>query len=162
MAVTKRVLNISIAVIVLLFFLVIGRMIYLSFTSEAPDMTLVNGSLRPCPQTPNCVSSEALDSSKKTAPINFTIAPDGAWDKLQEGIEKIGGVVAYKEQDYMRATFTSRIFRFVDDMEFHMLPEEKIIHVRSGSRVGKSDLGVNRKNVEKLRKQFALSESAAK
>ncbi len=57
---------------------------------------------------------------------------------------------------YLWATYTSRIFRFVDDMEFRLLPEKKTIHVRSGSRVGHSDLGVNRKNVERLRKQFDL------
>lgn len=156
MAATKRVLNITLSVVAILFVLVVGRMAYLSLTSEAPDVTLVNGSLRPCPQTPNCVSSEALESSKKIAPINFTTAPEAAWDKLKAEIEKTGGVVVQQEQGYMRATFSTRIFRFIDDMEFRMLPEEKIIHVRSGSRVGKSDVGVNRKNVEKLRNNFAL------
>ncbi|MCK5359556.1 MAG: DUF1499 domain-containing protein [Gammaproteobacteria bacterium] len=125
-------------------------------------MTLVKGSLRPCPQTPNCVSSEALDGSKKIAPISFSTTPETAWDKLKTDIEKTGGVVMQQEQDYMRATFSTRLFRFVDDMEFRMLAEDKIIHVRSGSRVGKSDIGVNRKNVERLRKQFALSEAVAK
>jgi uncharacterized protein (DUF1499 family) len=162
MGATNRVLNITVYVFATLLVLVIGRMVYLSLTSAAPDPKLVSGSLRPCPQTPNCVSSEVLDGSKKISPFRYSLAAETAWAKLKTDIETTGGKVLLQEQNYMWATYTSRLFRFVDDMEFRMLPEEKIIHVRSGSRVGKSDIGVNRKNVEKLRKQFTSTEARTK
>jgi uncharacterized protein (DUF1499 family) len=55
---------------------------------------------------------------------------------------------------YIHVTFTSRIMRFVDDVEFLFDDTNKQIHVRSASRVGYSDMGVNRKRVENLRKLF--------
>lgn len=55
---------------------------------------------------------------------------------------------------YLWATFTSAVFHFVDDVELQMLPEEKLIHIRSGARVGYWDLGVNKKRVEKIRRLF--------
>jgi len=144
-----------ISVILLVFvLLVLGRMIYLSITSKAPETKLVNGLLRPCPDTPNCVSSEDVENSKKIAPLAYTGTAEQVWNQLRAAIEKSGGVVRYSEDTYLRATYTSRLFRFVDDMEFRAVPESGIIHVRSASRVGKSDLGVNRKNVEKLRLLF--------
>jgi len=66
----------------------------------------------------------------------------------------MGGKIQEEHDGYLWATFTSRVFRFVDDVEFRMVPSDGIIHVRSGSRVGYSDLGVNRKRVEKLRAGF--------
>jgi len=63
-------------------------------------------------------------------------------------------IVAEKE-DYLHAEAKSLIFRFVDDVEFYFPATEKLIHVRSASRVGHSDLGVNRKRVEEIRSRFA-------
>jgi len=126
-------------------------MIYLSLTSKAPETKLVNGLLRPCPDTPNCVSSEDVESTKKIAPIAYTGSAEQVWNDLRTAIGKSGGVVEYYDETYLRAIYTSRLFRFVDDMEFRLVPESGIIHVRSASRVGKSDLGVNRKNIEKVR-----------
>ncbi|GMR05522.1 MAG: hypothetical protein BMS9Abin25_0097 [Gammaproteobacteria bacterium] len=138
-------------ILFVLVLLVIGRMIYLSLTSKAPETKLVNGLLRPCPDTPNCVSSEDVESTKKIAPIVYTGSAEQAWNDLRAAIGKSGGVVKYYDETYLRAVYTSRLFRFVDDMEFRLVPESGIIHVRSASRVGKSDLGVNRKNIEKVR-----------
>ena len=58
-----------------------------------------------------------------------------------------------KEEDYIRVEYTSRLFRFVDDVEFYF-PEEPVIHVRSASRLGYSDLGANRRRVERIRELF--------
>jgi len=144
-------LKIFAGILFVLALLVIGRMIYLSLTSKAPETKLVNGLLRPCPDTPNCVSSEDVENAKKIDPLVYTGPAKQVWNQLRPAIEKSGGVVKYFDETYLRATYTSRLFRFVDDMEFRPVPESGIIHVRSASRVGKSDLGVNRKNVEKLR-----------
>lgn len=56
-----------------------------------------------------------------------------------------------REQDYLRAEAVSRVFRFVDDVEFEILPEEGSIQVRSASRVGYWDFGVNRRRIERVR-----------
>jgi uncharacterized protein (DUF1499 family) len=65
-----------------------------------------------------------------------------------------GARVITETETYVHATFTSRVFRFVDDLEFYFVLDAPVIHVRSASRVGYSDLGVNRKRVEKIRKAF--------
>ncbi|MBP1699934.1 MAG: hypothetical protein H6Q41_5122 [Deltaproteobacteria bacterium] len=66
----------------------------------------------------------------------------------------MGGKIQKEQDGFLWATFTSRVFRFVDDVEFRMVSTAGMIYVRSGSRVGYSDLGVNRKRVEKLRTLF--------
>lgn len=149
-------IKIIISILILLIVLLIGRLLYLSVTSKAPDAKLQNGVLRPCPQTPNCISSEDDESLYKIEPLSYDSSSEQAWNDLKAAIEKTGGKIMQSSDTYLWATYTSRIFRFVDDMEFRLLPEKKTIHVRSGSRVGHSDLGVNRKNVERLRKQFDL------
>jgi uncharacterized protein (DUF1499 family) len=155
-------IKIIVSVLFLAIALIVGRLVFLSITSKAPDTKLVNGSLRACPQTPNCVSSEEKDGSKGIAPLSFNSTTEKAWQKLRAAIKQTGGVVKRDDYFYLWATYTSTVFRFVDDMEFRLVPEKNIIHVRSGSRVGHSDLGVNRKNVEKLRKQFNSGNTAKK
>lgn len=62
------------------------------------------------------------------------------------------------EEDYIHAEFVSFIFRFVDDVEFYFDNAKKLIQVRSASRTGYSDLGVNRRRIEEIRKQFDQKE----
>ena len=125
-----------------------------SCASNPPKLQLVDGKLRPCPSSPNCVSSESEIPSSRVEPLTFKVPPEKAWDDLKEAIRVMGGKIQEEHNGYLWATFTSRVFRFVDDVEFRMVPSDGIIHVRSGSRVGYSDLGVNRKRVEKLRAAF--------
>jgi uncharacterized protein (DUF1499 family) len=123
-----------------------------------PKLGIENGLLMRCPNTPNCVNSQATDEKHFIQPIEFTgtrQAAQGAILKLLETSKRTRIIVA--EEDYIRAEFTSMIFRFVDDVEFY-LPlsekEETIIHVRSASRIGYSDFGVNRKRIENIRGQL--------
>jgi uncharacterized protein (DUF1499 family) len=141
------------AAIVIAVIVVFGGM---SCAGRRPPQTgLVRGQLRPCPSSPNCVSSEAeKDKSAWIEPLTFEGTPEDAWERLGAAVEKIGGKVQENKGNYLWATFTSTVFRFVDDLELRMDAENKVIHVRSGSRVGHSDLGVNRKRVEKLREAF--------
>ena len=73
-------------------------------------------------------------------------------------IEAVSGMkrarIVAAEERYIHAEFTSALFRFVDDVEFLLDSETKTIHVRSASRVGYSDLGVNRRRVEEIRSRF--------
>jgi len=125
-----------------------------SCTGKPPEARLVDGRLRPCPDRPNCVSSEEERAAARVAPLAFQGPPDAAWQRLQDAIRAAGGEISQEQDQYLRATFTSRVFRFVDDMEFRMVAADSLIHVRSAARLGYSDLGVNRKRVEKLRELF--------
>lgn len=112
-------------------------------------------SLAPCPESPNCVNSEATDSW-------HAIEPFPIHDTPQESIDLIGSIIRSMPQAeviqqtplYLHAEFTSRIFHFVDDVEFEYNPEENVIEVRSASRTGYYDLGVNRSRVETIREAY--------
>jgi uncharacterized protein (DUF1499 family) len=150
----KRVMNTFIS-IVIVFFVIPGLLLTtLSCASNPPKVQLVDGKLRACPSSPNCVSSESDSPSSRIEPLTFKGPPEKAWGDLKETIREMGGKIQEEHDGYLWATFTSRLFRFVDDVEFRMVSTDGIIHVRSGSRVGYSDLGVNRRRVEKLRTLF--------
>ncbi|MEE4339731.1 DUF1499 domain-containing protein [Erythrobacter sp.] len=110
----------------------------------------VNGALAPCPDSPNCVSSEAGTApARRTPPL-----PLENWEVLPGAIAEMGGTVTRQEADYIAAEFTSRTFGFVDDLELRRA--EDAVHVRSASRVGHSDNGVNAARVEDLRARLAV------
>jgi len=112
------------------------------------------GTLAPCPGSPNCVSSEAEPGPAYIEPFPFASAPEAAWASLKRAVQGAGGSIEREGGDYMWAIYKTRLFRFADDMEFRMESTQGVIHVRSASRVGYSDFGVNRKRVEDLRQRF--------
>jgi len=128
---------------------------YLSQSGAAGG--LADGRLAPCPGTPNCVCSEyAADADHHIEPIAYTQADAAqAMELLKTAIRDMGGVVRDERGDYLAATFTSSIFRFVDDLEIRVDAAHGRIHLRSASRVGRGDLGANRKRAERLSKLFA-------
>jgi uncharacterized protein (DUF1499 family) len=106
-----------------------------------------------CPSSPNCVSSLARDEAHRASPIPVEVAPEDAWGMLKRALAtepRVRIVEERKDQWYLRAEATSLVFRFVDDVEFQFDPARKLLHVRSASRVGYWDLGVNRRRVERL------------
>jgi uncharacterized protein (DUF1499 family) len=112
-------------------------------------------SLKPCSASPNCVSSMAKDKNHFVEPIQFDQSQKAAHKKLLEILKSLPRTkITISKDDYICAESTSLLFRFVDDLEFVFDANKKIIHVRSASRVGYSDLGVNRKRVESIRKKF--------
>ena len=109
----------------------------------------------PCPKTPNCVSSLSEPPTFYIEPLQYTLSwPDARLALLAvlEGFKRVALVES--GQNYIHAEFKSFLFRFVDDVQFLVDETAKCIHVRSASRVGYWDFGVNRKRVEKIRKQF--------
>ena len=111
--------------------------------------------LTPCPSSPNCVSSLSEDRKHAIEPLQYTGSRDEARHRLIGILDKQAAArVIINETDYIHAEFRSKIFRLVDDVEFLFSDEEKIIHVKSASRVGYSDLGANRKRVEWIRRAF--------
>lgn len=112
--------------------------------------------MAPCPDSPNCVSTLSEDEEHGIAALTFEGSPDEAKERLLSVIEGMPRT-AIVENDgwYIRAEFTSRIFRFVDDVEFLIDANAGVIDFRSASRVGRSDLGANRKRMETIREAFS-------
>ncbi len=108
--------------------------------------------LEPCPETPNCVSSLAdeADEQHYIAPLDAA-SPEVLAFLTEALTETEGYELVESGEDYANFEFTTRLFRFVDDVDFFYDAESSLIHVRSASRVGVSDLGANRKRVEEIR-----------
>lgn len=136
-----------------------------SLTAQPPaDLGPRNGRLAPCPSTPNCVSSFADPADAEHSIDPFRPAPGESatelLDRLAEEIEaRPRTAIVSRDGGYLHATFTTRVFRFTDDLELLADPGAGVVHVRSASRVGHSDLGVNRDRVEALR--AALGDASA-
>jgi uncharacterized protein (DUF1499 family) len=129
--------------------------IYMSFDSrKARASGLVYGKLRPCPGTPNCVQSETTGNESFIEPFRFNAEPEKAWIKIINSVHELGGIIVRENDGYIWATFQTKIWRFTDDLELRLDKENKLIHVRSASRVGKGDFGMNRNRVEKIRFLF--------
>ena len=124
--------------------------------NRKPDnLGVKDGRLVPCPSTPNCVSSQAADEAHRMDPLPFTGGPDVALARLKTVLAARPRTTVVEEKgDYLRAESVSFLFRFVDDVEFVVDRDAKVIHFRSASRVGLSDFGVNRKRMEEIRKAF--------
>jgi uncharacterized protein (DUF1499 family) len=123
-----------------------------------PDLGINNGELTPCPKTPNCVNSQADAEKYYIQPIHYAGTHQEAQDRLLQILESEKRTkILIAQENYIRVEFTSALFRFVDDVEFYF-PEEQadetVIHIRSASRVGYSDLGANRKRIEGIRSKF--------
>lgn len=121
-------------------------------SSNNKAIGVIDGKLAPCSSKPNCVCSEFPDNaSHYVEPINVKGVNTGQhFYRLRKAIEACGGKIQIDTDDYVAATFTSRIFKFVDDVEIRLDKEAQKLHIRSASREGFSDLGVNRKRVAKI------------
>lgn len=127
-------------------------------TSIPPDLGVKNGQLTACPEKPNCVSSLATDKSQYVEPILYTGTPLQIKNDILKVLSELPNAKAtMTEESYIRAEFTSKVFSFIDDVEFYF-PDTKStqtnIQVRSASRVGYSDFGANRERIEQIRSQF--------
>ena len=109
------------------------------------------GRLTPCKRTPNCVSSQAdaSDTQHYIAPIALKGDAIAAARKAVESMP--GASVVRTEAGYLYAEFRSKLMGFVDDVEFLYDPVKGVLHVRSASRLGRRDFGVNRNRIEQLR-----------
>ena len=135
----------------------------LSVTARVPgNLRVRDGRLAPCPASPNCVCSQADDSEHWIAPLTVNGDVGGAMARLRTVVlETPRTVVTEETAVYLRVEFRSAIFRFVDDAEFWLEPEIRRIHLRSCSRAGHSDLGVNRQRAEWIRRAFTLVDRPA-
>nr|WP_228040925.1 DUF1499 domain-containing protein [Nodosilinea sp. LEGE 07088] len=111
------------------------------------------GQLAPCPDSPNCVVSQGTEAAEHAiAPLTYSGESAQVMVKLTEIVKAMPRTTIVEATDnYLYAEFASKLMGFVDDVEFYLDPAESVIQVRSASRLGKSDLGVNRQRVEAIR-----------
>jgi len=125
------------------------------------EVGLVDGRLRNCPDSPNCVCSVTPDSVAFVAPLAFEGDADAAFRSLIDFLSEEPRVTLEESTDtYVHAVFRTRILRFRDDVEFHLDRGAGVIQVRSASRVGYSDLGTNRARIESIRDRWIPPEGA--
>jgi uncharacterized protein (DUF1499 family) len=114
---------------------------------------LVNDRFAPCPESRNCVSSDATDEEHRIEPYRLTAPAQKAWHGLQNVVAAELRMRLIEVDDvYLHVEVESAVMRFVDDTEFHLRADEGIIAVRSAARNRKSDGGANRERVEHIRK----------
>jgi uncharacterized protein (DUF1499 family) len=135
---------------------VLAIMVLFNLFSRRPaNLGPVDGKLLPCPSSPNCVSTFAMDDAHKIEPLSFTDSPDAAMGRLKTVLLLKPRVKIVTATDtYLHVEFTTWLMRYLDDVEFLLDAEKKQIHFRSASRLGYSDLGANRRRMEAIRRAF--------
>ncbi len=120
------------------------------FSFKRPgNLGVRDGMLAPCKRSPNCVSSQANPSDEEhyIAPIH------GTMEAVRRAVEDFPRSKIIQEgEGYLYAEFRTKLLSYVDDVEFYF--DGTVIHVRSCSRLGRRDFGVNRKRVEALRRKI--------
>jgi len=113
-----------------------------------------NDRLSACPSSPNCVSSQAFDERHRIAPLAFNGDPDSAFARLKQVLARRSDTAVMKEKPgYLRVELRTTFF--TDDGEFLLDRAGRVIHIRSASRLGYSDLGKNRSRMEEIRREFS-------
>jgi len=123
------------------------------FSGTPPtDLGVRDGRLKPCPDRPNCVCSQSGDPARYVEPFAIKGSAAEALARLKAAIVAMPRArVVEERENYLRAEFRSRLLGFVDDFELYADTTSGVIHVRSASRLGRSDFGVNRKRVETVK-----------
>ena len=118
-------------------------------------LDVIDGRLADCPDSPNCVCTQVGSSEHRIDPIPFTLSAEETQRQLEAIIRSMPrSRIVSSRTGYFHAEFTSQLLGFVDDVEFAIDETEHLIHFRSASRSGRSDLGVNRKRMEQVRQRF--------
>lgn len=122
--------------------------------TRPPNLGVKDSRLSPCPSSPNCVSSQSDDERHKIEPIRFTSTPAEDMARMKKVVQgKERATVVRETPEYFHVEFGT-VLGFVDDVEFFVDESQKVIHLRSASRVGYWDLGVNRRRIESIRAEF--------
>ena len=127
--------------------------------SRPSDLGFNASKFKACSAKPNCVSSttDVKDAQHYIEPLKFSGAPDVAWKRLKQILAATPRTVVGEQAHYLRLEFKSARMGFVDDVEFALDPTAQVIHVRSASRLGVRDFGVNRARIESIRTRFSLT-----
>ena len=136
-----------------IFVTLISNLIFPVATWAASSKLGINdGHLAACPAYPNCAVSQDADSKHAIDPITYHVDRAQARETLLKVLTVVPRTEVVEQTDnYIHALSKSRIFKFTDDVEFYFPTNESVIHMRSASRIGDSDLGVNRRRLEQIR-----------
>ena len=120
------------------------------------------GTLRPCPRHPNCVCSDDPDPARRVNPLPYgDLTPAEARDRLRRVLATLDRTAVTRDESadagYVAAECRSKVFGFVDDLEFRFDDAARVVHLRSASRLGRNDLGVNLKRAEAIRAAWLAS-----
>ncbi len=130
-------------------------LLFMLLSSSVQAKTVTENQLPNCPDSPNCVSSQAKDAGHYIAPFKIIGSIDEAWGGLKTALlNQSRTVITHDTVNTLHATETSLVFRFVDDVDAILDAEARLINIRSASRTGYGDFGVNRKRIEMLRLQL--------
>ena len=117
------------------------------------------GALLPLPNKPNCVSTQTDQKKKRMRPLPFKGTLTATHQRLEEILHLMDRTtIKTSESDYLHAVVKSKVLRFKDDVEFLLDEQSRLVHFRSASRTGYSDLGVNQKRMEEI-SQLYLEEN---
>lgn len=152
MNIIKLILLITIAIVV-----TIAVVLWINNKKVPLSLGVKDGKLAPCPNSPNCVSSQTSSGDHYIEPLSVS-GIDHPMEAVASIIRSVPkSEIIVKRDDYIHSIFRSKVFSFIDDVEFYYDKNQGVIHVRSAARVGYSDLGVNRKRMEWIRKQLKES-----
>ncbi len=119
------------------------------------NLGITNGQLIDCPKSPNCVSTQTKSKQHQMSPISFNGTAADAMAKLKKIISNQERTEIIKEtSDYLHVEYTTKLMRFVDDVEFYVDEANQKIHFRSASRLGHSDMGLNERRMTEVVELF--------
>lgn len=123
----------------------------------------VDNTLPPCPNSPNCVSTEATRDSQRVPTVPFTDAPAAALSRAKAALlAESRTTITLEREGYLHAECRSLVFRFVDDVDLVVDPVARVYRFRSASRLGRSDLGVNRQRIARISARLAVPPTTTK
>lgn len=127
--------------------------------SQVPSLGHDAGQLKPLGPRPNSVSTQTDDTDKWVQPWPFKESREQTMQALLAVVEQYGGARIVEQDDhYLYVVFTTNLMKFHDDAEFYLNEEEQLVHFRSASRAGYSDMGLNRKRFEALTELYRETE----
>ncbi|WP_137169295.1 DUF1499 domain-containing protein [Marinomonas sp. FW-1] len=135
--------------------LVVGFGIYAKISNKLPEgLGVTDGFLKPCPSSPNCVSTQAAEDDKEhyVEPIIYTSDRKSAQLAIESYLLEQGNTrIVTSALGYVHFEVESSLVGYIDDVEVYLPDADSAIHVRSASRVGYSDFGVNRDRVRQIK-----------
>jgi uncharacterized protein (DUF1499 family) len=161
MKILVRFIQIVVGLVIALGLLSIFMAILSRFVKRPDNVGLADGHLAPCPNMPNCVSTRSEDPRHQIDPLRYRGSTENSQEVLIDVIHSMDrSVIVEEKPGYIYAEFRTKGAGYIDDVEFVFIPENRIIHFRSSSRLPYYDWGVNRNRMETIREAFTAATSS--
>ncbi len=124
-------------------------------TKQPMDIGVVNGIFSACPETPNCINSQAENEAQKIDGFLLNTKHPSSWKRLVDMVDKIPrSKITHQTGNYIHAEISSALWGFIDDLQLYLTASDNHVAIKSAARSGYTDFGVNRKRLENLRQQL--------